>query len=118
MNNSEVTLSFFFQRRTRRASTYNSGEDTAATPMEVDDAQIVERWLHHCTHGREQRQVQTQYEFITLTEKIPCHVHHFSDIVQGPGPSFSLTRKSSKESHPDAGRVFGEHQQVQELLDT
>ena len=39
VNNSEVTP-IFFQRRTSRASTYNSGEDTAATPVdsEVDDA--------------------------------------------------------------------------------
>ena len=78
---------------------------------------LWECWLHHCTHRRE-RQVQTHHEFITQTENIPCQVHHFSGIVQGNlRKKFSHKRKSIRESDADTGRVFGEHQEVQELLE-
>ena len=42
VGNAEI-MPLLFQRRTSRASTYHSGEDTVATPndSEVDDAHIV-----------------------------------------------------------------------------
>ena len=50
-------------------------------------------WLHHCTYRRE-KQVQTDNEFITSTEKTLCQVHLVSEHVRGDLQLCSHTRES------------------------
>ena len=99
VNNPEVPH-IFFQRRTSRASTCNSGEDIAHTPMDskVDDAQIVGMLASQLYTQERERQVQTHHEFITLTEKVSCQVHHFSDPVQGNLRQCSKTKESEADN--------------------
>ena len=63
--------------------------------------------------------MQTHHDLITLTEKIPCQVHHSSDRARGNLHRSSHTQESQAKSFiPTQGEgVFGEHQQVQELLE-
>ena len=62
--------------------------------------------------------MQTHHEFITLTDKIPCKVHHFSDRVRGNLHWSSHTKESQAESFiPTQREFFGERQQVQGLLE-
>ena len=50
-------------------------------------------WLHHCTYRRE-KQVQTDHEFITPSDKTQCPVHLTSENVQGNLPQCSHTQES------------------------
>ena len=118
VNNSEVTP-IFFQRRTSRASTYNSGEDTVANPTdsEVDDAQIV-RILASPLYVQEREASADPSRNYHSNRGISLSKSSvFRSSAGRPAPKFSHQSKSSKESHSDTGRVFGEHQQVQELLE-
>ena len=42
--------------------------------------------------------VQVHHEFVNLTEKIPCEVHHFSDRVRGDPHWSSYTKASQAKS--------------------
>ena len=50
-------------------------------------------WLHRCTYRRE-KQVLTDHEFMTLSEKTQCPVHLTSEKVQGNLPPCSHTKES------------------------
>ena len=110
VNSSEVTAICSSKEEQAELSTYNSGDDIAATPMdsEVDEAQkLWECWLHHCRHtGERERHVLTHPEFITLIEKIRRRAHHAFGQVREPAPEFSHKKKSSTKLHPIQGEFL------------
>ena len=72
----------------------------------------------------EERQVQPHQEFITLTEKILCQVHHTFHPVQGNLWRCTHTRESQVEiqkslqgSYSERKRIFAEHREVRDLLE-
>ena len=74
----EVTPTPFQGGSACSASTYNSGEDIATTPVQsvMNDAQIM-GMLASPRYTQERDASVDRHELITLTEKIPCQVHHF-----------------------------------------
>ena len=70
-------------------------------------------WLHRCTYRRE-KQVPTDHEFVTPSEKTQCQVHLTPEKVQGNlAAVFSLKRKSSQETLSDREGISLGHQPVQ-----
>ena len=61
-------------------------------------------WLHPCTN-RSEKQVPTDHEFITLTEKTPCKFISFPSRCGEFAAVFSCKTKSSQESHSDRNGV-------------
>ena len=62
-------------------------------------------WLHHCTYKRE-KQVPTDHEFITPSEKTQCQVHLTSEKVQGELPQCSRTKESRVKKHFPTEKAF------------
>ena len=62
-------------------------------------------WLHHCTH-RTEKQVLTNHEFVTLSEKTQCQVHLTSETVQGNQQQYFHTNESRVKKHFSTEKVF------------
>ena len=92
-DNTVLVKPMFFHRPSM-TSTHDSAESIATLPPESDLDMIKYGicWLHRCTYRRE-KQVPTDHEFITLTEKTQCQVHLTSEKVQGNLPQCSHTRE-------------------------
>ena len=99
VGNTEI-MPLFFQRRTSRASTYHSGEDTVATfiDSEVDDAQIAGMLASTLYIQERERQVQTDPDFFTLIEKIRRRAHPSFSQVRGNLHRSSHTKESQAHS--------------------
>ena len=61
--------------------------------------------LHPCTYRRE-KQVPSDHEFITPSEKTQCQVHLTSDIVQGNLPQCSHTKVSRVKKYFSTEKAF------------
>ena len=69
--------------------------------------------FHHCTYRRE-KQVPTDHEFITLSEKNQCPVHLTFEKVQGSLPQCSHKKESRVKTHfPDRDDISSGHETVQ-----
>ena len=70
-------------------------------------------WLHRCTYRRE-KQVPTDHEFITPSEKTQCQVLLISETVHGNLPQCSHTQESRVKRHFPTEKAFSSgHQPVQ-----
>ena len=78
VSNSEVAPTLFQGSSARSASTFNSGEDIASTPVEskINDAQFL-RMLASPRYTQETEASVDRHALNTLIEKFPCQVHHF-----------------------------------------
>ena len=61
--------------------------------------------LHRCTYRRE-KQLLTDHEFITLSEKTQCPVHLTSEKVQGNLPQCSDTKENRVKKHFPTEKAF------------
>ena len=97
-----------FFHRASVASACDSAESIATLPPEPDlnDEQLRDMLLHHCTYRRE-RQVRTDHEFITPSEKTQCQVHLTSEQVHGDLPQCSHTNESRVKKHVPTEKAFG-----------
>ena len=97
-----------FQRRTSRASTYHSGEDTAATPIdsEVGGAEIV-AVLASPLYVQE-REASADPSRVAQIQKIRLRPHHiFQSNAEKLAQKVTHTRKSSLKHHSDReDRIF------------
>ena len=95
MNNTEVNPMFF--HRPSMASTHDSTE-SIATPHEadLDDEQFLAGFTNVLTG---ERQVPTDHECITLTEKTQCQVHLTFEQVQRDVQQCSHTEGSRVKNH-------------------
>ena len=94
-------------------STYDSAESITTPPLEsdLDDEQTC--CFHWCTFRRE-KQVLTEHDFITVSEKSQCQIHLTSEKVHGNLPQcFQTKRKSSQETLFDSEGISSERQPVQ-----
>ena len=96
VSNSEVAPTLFQGSSARSASTFNSGEDIATTPVEskINDAQFL-RMLASSRYTQEAEARLDRHEFITLIQKIPYQVHHFRSST---GKPVAMCSHSSAES--------------------
>ena len=62
-------------------------------------------WLHRCTY-RSGKQVPTDHEFVTPSEKTLCQVHLTSEKVQGNMPQWSQTKESRVKKHFPTEKAF------------
>ena len=102
-----------FFHRPKMTSTYDSAESIATPPLEsdLDDEQTC---CFHCCTFRREKQVLTDHDFITVSEKTQCQVHLTSEKVQGNLPQcFQTKRKSSQETLSDREGLSSGRQPVQ-----
>ena len=101
MNNTEFTPIFF--HRSCVTSTYDSAESVATIPPEsdLDDKQIRDMLASPLYLQEREKEVQTNREFMTLTEKAMSSSSRFRASAVKLAAMFSHKRKSSQESHSD-----------------
>ena len=88
----------FFHRQ-RMTSTYDSAESIATLLNRIwMMSKYAICWLHRCTYRRE-KQVPTDHEFITPSEKTQCQFHLTPEKVQGNLPQRSHTKESRVKKH-------------------
>ena len=95
-----VSVKPMFFHNPSMTSTYDSA-DSIATLL-LNRIYMMSKcgicWLHRCAYGRE-KQVPTDHEFITPSEKTQCQVHLTSEKVQGNLPQSSHTKESRVKKH-------------------
>ena len=112
-------MPLLFQRRTSRASTYHSGEDTAATPndSEVDDSHIVGLLASPLYTQEREASADPSRIYHSNGENSVSSSSFFRQNVGNPARGCSHKKKSGTELHSDTRRVFGEREQLQGLLE-